>query len=65
MPRIISDALTGDRTLRLQLKIAPEELAEIKLASECDGKYRDTWARETLVREARKCVKRHAFREKV
>jgi len=64
MPRTQSDHLTGDRTLRLRLKIAQEELDTIQVAADSEGKSRDTWARETLVREARKCAKRHAAKEK-
>lgn len=64
MPRNTADSLTGERTLRLRLKISQEELDLIAEAASVSGEYRDTWARDTLVREARKLLKKQGLSEK-
>lgn len=58
MPRPKPDEHTGERTLRLALRLSPDEMALVQAAAEADGAtYRDSWARETLLRTAGRLLK--------
>jgi hypothetical protein len=64
MPRSKPDASTGSRSLRLDLRVSPEELAAIQIAADQSGVYRDSWARGVLLLEVAKLQRKRALRKK-
>jgi hypothetical protein len=62
MPRRPNDA--HDRTLRLELRLSAEELAQLEAGAAADGAaYLGSWARDLLLRAAGRSVKRAGSRK--